>query len=388
MKREAGESPKGLSKRERMLGEAIQGESAPKRQSIQAARSVKEIDFTVADAEKRKFTMPKSLGAMIGRVLLSGRKALSDEQFNENIGFEQNPKLTTQKINIATQDGERINAIEFKHNPPAGKTVVVFQGQRGNIMSQSELQRLQHIAIKTGANVVSFNYRALPNSSKALINDAKAVAEYVFSQTNPAARNVTFYGDSLGGAVAAVTAAELREQNNNCDQVKLLTARAPKSLAYAVKNIDLTALPANNVVSSLVTSIAQGVKGIIPRKAFDSLMKMFGGDLNSQSSINKLNPNNVECLRVEGDLIVPQNATVSHDAKSLHVYKVADNKNASQNKDTLNGKDAHNTTLDQLAMTTGSNESHAIDLLSDLVKKPVLSQELTAERESTASFKM
>lgn len=269
------------------------------------------IEFSIKeDASPRKF--PKPIGAFIGSVLFKGRTQISETKYNNNIDSSlRGTDLSHQKLSIETSDGEKIQGIKIQPDPPSDKTIIVFQGQKGNFQSKEQMDRLVEIAQKTGTNVVAFNYRARPTSSSNLVSDAMAVTQFAMKTTK--AEDITFYGESLGGAVASVTAASLKEQKN--EEVNAFIARAPQSLAHASKLMDLAALTENPAVKAILI-VAHAAQKIIPRNAISNLLeKHFGGDLEAYAALNKLGANKVEVIRVEGDPIITRSAEIWHDKK-------------------------------------------------------------------------
>lgn len=326
------------------------------------------IEFSIKeDASPRKF--PKPIGAFIGSVLFKGRTQISETNYNTNIDSSlKGSGLSHQKLNIETSDGEKIQGIKIQPDPPSDKTIIVFQGQKGNFQSKEQMDRLAEIAQKTGANVVAFNYRARPTSSSNLVSDAMAITQFAMKTTK--AENITFYGDSLGGAVASVTAASLKEQNKG--EVNAFIVRAPQSLAHASKLMNLPALTENPAVKA-VLSIAQKAQKMIPRNAISNLLeKHFGGDFQAQTALSKLDPSKVEVLRVEDDPVITSGAEIWHDNKQNITCTAPQN------------TDKHNASLTELKPKNQEQGINALECLRKLANPSFnLAEQIKAKSENT-----
>lgn len=275
--------------------------------------------------ESKSIRNPAALiaGKMISSVILTGRESINSNTFKHNLSMEAGEAKHT-SISLITEDGAKVSALRVDANPPSDKTIIVFQGQKGNFQDQQQLQRIFEIARETGANVLAFNYRDRPSSKQDFINDAMTAMNYVTTRMNEKADNVTFYGESFGGTVAAETAVQLKENSNK--EVNVFLSRTPKSLSDAVKMIRLDALlkgPAIKILQEVTTKISESqlIKNILERG--------FGGDFEAQQALNKLNSDKVKCLRVEGDQIIHQDVNVEHKNMTVCTTKEADKHNAS-----------------------------------------------------------
>lgn len=263
-----------------------------------------------------------ALGKLIASVIQMGRETISSDKFKHNLSMEAGG-VSHAPLSLTTEDGAKVSGIKVEANPPSDKTIIVFQGQKGNFQDQEQLRRIFEIARETGANVVAFNYREKPSNKQNFINDAMVATNYVMSRINADPTNITFYGESFGGTVAAETAAQLKENSNI--EVNILLSRTPKSLSEAVTMIDPDALlskPAVKLLHEATSKInkAQFVKNL--------LEKNFGGDFEAQEAINKLDPNKVKCLRVEGDKVIHEKVNVKHKNMSVCTTKEEDKHNA------------------------------------------------------------
>ncbi|MBX9587130.1 MAG: alpha/beta hydrolase [Gammaproteobacteria bacterium] len=266
------------------------------------------------------------IGRIICSVILTDRPTIPDETFKQNLSVVSqlagDPKHSP--LTIITEDGARVSGLKVEADPPTTKTIIAFQGQKGNFQDQQQLERVFEIARETGCNVVAFNYRDNPSSKQHFINDALTTTNYVTDRMGVSPKDISFYGESFGGTVAAETALQLK--NNSEKEVKVVLFRTPKSLADAVKMIDLEALlkkPAMALLQEIKTKIGetQLVKYI--------LNKGINGDFEAQEAVMQLNQDNVKCVRVEGDPIIHKKANVEHKNMSVCTTKEDDKHNAS-----------------------------------------------------------
>lgn len=316
-KRQSETSPRGekpaqkKSKQERMLGETT---------------TETFVDPNYTENKSTVNLASVVIGRIICSVILTDRPTIPDETFKQNLSVVSqlagDPKHSP--LTIITEDGARVSGLKVEADPPSTKTIIVFQGQKGNFQDQQQLERVFEIARETGCNVVAFNYRDNPSSKQHFINDAMAATNYVTSRMGVKdPHNITFYGESFGGTVAAETALQLKD--NSQKEVNVFLSRTPKSLSDAVKMIDLEALlkkPALQILQSVTKKIGETsfIKNI--------LEKGFGGDFEAQEAIKKLDPNKVKCARVDGDPIIHKEANVEHQNMTVYTTKEDDKHNA------------------------------------------------------------
>lgn len=300
------------------------------------------------------------VGGLIGIILRSGFKEIKPSQYDENLQEVILPlaNLTANKINITSADSSRVSALEIKVDPPTDKTIVVFQGQRGNFQDAEQLRRIAVIAKRTGCNVVAFNYRAVPHSQTDLRNDALAVTDYVFSTQRNGnkildPKDVTFYGDSLGGAVAAITADKIIDDNQN---VNLFLVRAPKSLAAAARFM-ITESQTINKLKKLFSG--------------ESVSKVFlsnDADLNAEQAIQHIGTkSNITIVTVQGDEIVPKTADLQNSLSEEQLEnKSGDTQQLTIICETDDPTYAHHAPLDQLTVITDTeNTKTVLDMLNE-----------------------
>lgn len=240
--------------------------------------------------------------------LLSDRRKVPETDYGISLSGMDLFKMSYQPLSIKTKDGASISALEIG-DPQAEHCLIVFQPKDGNFKDSTQLHYLFQMAEKTGARVIAFNYRDKPSSLDSFDYDGCAVTQYAMRTTS--AEKITFYGESLGGAIAAETAAKIEHDENK--QVKILCARAPNSLAEAGKHMNLSELMKENADPEIEKKLSQ-LKKVqkLPLAGMQVGTKLlYGRDFNTEESLNKLDAGNVVRLRVQGDAIVTEKATSS-----------------------------------------------------------------------------
>lgn len=306
--------------------ETINTDSSPRNKSKQVLGDENTEIYVDPNYRESKATVnlaALAVGRIIASVILTERKSIDPAAFQHNLNMEAaNTEHTP--LALITEDGAKVSGLRIDAEPPSEKTIIVFQGQKGNFQDQEQLRRIVEIARKTGANVVAFNYRDRPSSKQDFINDAMAATNYVTNRMGNNANDITFYGESFGGTVAAETAAQLKV--NSEKEVNVFLSRTPKSLSDAVKMIRLDALlskPAIKILQDVVTKISETalIRNI--------LNNGFNGDFEAQKAIEKLDPNKVKCVRVEGDQVIHQDVNIKHKNMVVCSTKEGDPHNAS-----------------------------------------------------------
>lgn len=108
------------------------------------------------------------------------------------------------EFNLSLEGGVNIHGY-FIHVPEAERTILFFHGNGGNVTSN--FARIE-IAKQMKYNIVLFDYRGYGKSTgviskeEDLYTDSKAVYDYVVNKQKVEPRNLVFWGQSLGGAVA------------------------------------------------------------------------------------------------------------------------------------------------------------------------------------------
>ena len=123
-------------------------------------------------------------------------------------------RLRYERVSIPTHDGLKLDGWFFPAaDGPARGTVVHFHGNAGNITGHFE-----HVAWlpATGWNVLCFDYRGYGRSQgrptrKGLVLDGHAAIEYVKTRGDVDPARIIVLGQSLGGAVGIVVAAERKD---------------------------------------------------------------------------------------------------------------------------------------------------------------------------------
>jgi len=94
-------------------------------------------------------------------------------------------------------------------------TLVWFHGNAGNVSDRVELLALLHRAL--GMNLFIFDYQGYglsegQPSEEGTYQDARAALEYLSGRSGVTADRIVYYGESLGGAIAARLATEHRPE--------------------------------------------------------------------------------------------------------------------------------------------------------------------------------
>jgi fermentation-respiration switch protein FrsA (DUF1100 family) len=113
------------------------------------------------------------------------------------------------EVTFSSKDGNRLNGWFIPADDPKG--VLLFcHGNAGNISDRMESIRIFH---EIGLSVFIFDYRGygksegVPGESGTYL-DAEAAWEYLITQEHYDASQITVFGRSIGGAIAAKLAAE------------------------------------------------------------------------------------------------------------------------------------------------------------------------------------
>ena len=112
--------------------------------------------------------------------------------------------LDFETVALATEDGETLAGWFVPASSPRG-TVLYFHGNGGNIGHRVEIIRDFH---DLGFNVLIFDYRGYGESTgrpgeEGTYRDAMAAWRHLTETRRIPAQNIVFFGESLGGAVAA-----------------------------------------------------------------------------------------------------------------------------------------------------------------------------------------
>ncbi|MFO8111041.1 MAG: alpha/beta hydrolase [Desulfosalsimonadaceae bacterium] len=116
--------------------------------------------------------------------------------------------LPYESVRIGTSDGVEIHGW-WVAAPAAQQTVLFFHGNSGNIGDCLDRIRIIH---RLGFNLLIIDYRGFGECSgspsrKGLYRDADAAMAYLLEEKNVDPESIILWGRSLGGAIAARTAA-------------------------------------------------------------------------------------------------------------------------------------------------------------------------------------
>ena len=140
--------------------------------------------------------------------------ALFDSQFYrpscKQYDTPENHGLRHDAVEFVTRDGVRLSAWWFPADGSARGTVIHFHGNAGNISGHFVQTAWLPAA---GYNVMCFDYRGFGESEGGVtragtVSDAHAAIDYVLTRQDVDPARVLLFGQSLGGAVAIVAAAE------------------------------------------------------------------------------------------------------------------------------------------------------------------------------------
>jgi fermentation-respiration switch protein FrsA (DUF1100 family) len=112
------------------------------------------------------------------------------------------------------EDGVRLHGWYMTAGPSARGTVLHIHGNAGNITGHYEFV---HWLPSAGYNVLTFDYRGYGRSGGRItregsICDAYAALDYLRNRPDVDRDRIVLFGQSLGGSIGAVVAAERREQ--------------------------------------------------------------------------------------------------------------------------------------------------------------------------------
>ena len=134
--------------------------------------------------------------------------------FMPSSGMVQTPEtagLEAEDFWAETEDGVRIHGWYFP-NEESGRVIVLSHGNAGNISYRIDIART---LLDSGAAVLMYDYRGYGKSEgrpgeQGLYRDILAVTRALINEKGYASDNIFHYGRSLGGAVAAYAATQIR----------------------------------------------------------------------------------------------------------------------------------------------------------------------------------
>jgi len=121
--------------------------------------------------------------------------------------------LEFESVHFRTGDGVLLHGLLFRAAGEARGTIVHFHGNAGNVTGHWPL-----IAglPRAGWNVLCFDYRGFGRSQgrvtvRGTISDGHAAVDYILQRPDLDPSRVVAFGQSIGGAIAAVVGAERQE---------------------------------------------------------------------------------------------------------------------------------------------------------------------------------
>lgn len=155
--------------------------------------------------------------------------------------FIADPANKSKQVTVTTADGKDLDSIVIENKdqmnqlPANQKWIIFFHGNA--TCYEEDMHGLKFLSEKTGASVLSGNYRGVmrsqgsANSSHDLILDGEAMVQYLLKQGIPS-KNIFLHGWSLGGAIATEVAAN--HQNEN-DEMSVCSDRSFTTLKDVMK---------------------------------------------------------------------------------------------------------------------------------------------------------
>lgn len=119
--------------------------------------------------------------------------------------------LAYEELNLKSVDGVRLNGWYLPAKAAKG-TLLFLHGNAGNMSHRGESLQVFH---RLGLNVLIIDYRGYGKSTgdpseKGFYRDARAAWDYLLTERGQRAEEIVVFGRSLGGAVAAHLAAEVK----------------------------------------------------------------------------------------------------------------------------------------------------------------------------------
>jgi len=155
--------------------------------------------------------MARNVILQCGTAVMFGLDSVFYHPSREPYDDPRNYDLKYEPVSFRTRDNLTLDGWFFPavQNPAAG-TVIQFHGNAGNIT-----RHFQHVGWlpAAGWNVLCFDYRGYGRSegkpSRAgLVTDCHAAIDYTMTRNDIDPQRVVIFGQSLGGALGIVTAAE------------------------------------------------------------------------------------------------------------------------------------------------------------------------------------
>lgn len=124
--------------------------------------------------------------------------------------------IAHEEISIPTSDGEKLHGYYLPSPLKTKKTVIFLHGRGNNIGSKNFIDSVKKIQGKIPVNVLMVDFRGFGNSSlncgkitcDGVIEDAKAMYDYLTNNKGCTPNDISLFGHSLGGAIAVQLANE------------------------------------------------------------------------------------------------------------------------------------------------------------------------------------
>lgn len=206
-------------------------------------------------------------------------------------------------VTIRTEDGIELDGCRINHPdqrnkfPEQQKWVICLHGNKAAY--QLELDSVKWISDRMKANALTFNFRGIENKeapelSEDLVKDAEAAVDHLLKQgVKP--ENITIYGHSQGGAVAAKAASRKNKQTH------LIVDRSFSTYAAAAEEL----------------GVFKSVPRVI-RCFLAALSVLVGWVFNSAEVIPSIKDRNVVILQHEEDEVIGKGAHLIQQPKDLN----------------------------------------------------------------------
>ena len=156
------------------------------------------------------------LYTLFGLLLLNAMMYLQQPNmiFYPMTEIDQTPKnwgLAYEEVNITTTDDVQLHGWFIPHQQ-SERVLLFFHGNAGNISHRRESIEIFH---RLGLNILIIDYRGYGHSTgkpseQGLYQDAIAAWQYLTNEKSIAPQQIIIFGRSLGGAVAARLAADVK----------------------------------------------------------------------------------------------------------------------------------------------------------------------------------
>lgn len=192
-----------------------------------------------------------------------------------------NKPIGDEDVSIKTKDVELKGGF-FKSPIPTKKTIIYIHGVRSNIEKcEEEIRKIQE---KLPVNILAVDPRGFGNSkysgvitTEGLIEDGKAMYDYLVNEKGIDPKDISVFGHSLGGAIAVGLAKEREVENLILQSTFTKTSQAAEG----------------------------SLKKLLPDVLATQLSKLLNTDFNSGEDIKKVKAKNLVVLHGEKDIITP-----------------------------------------------------------------------------------